>query len=548
MASKFTSDDIVPHQRFTDVKYENNEFLLPIDGYQKVDLVSLEEAMKPIEKYVDRSIQEKVYIAKKRCKNPKDNLTQDESASIQIYTMESTEHEQSLYYNVNKTLRKEDRRQLVPYFPYLKLILTALWKLPAFNGRVWRGVNGDLSKKFEEGDSLVWWGFSSCTRHLNVLESQEFLGKEGTRTLFTIECSNGKLIKDHSYFAHEDEVLLLPGVELRVAGKVRPAPGLTIIELKEVTDGPVVLLKPPFTHDNSQRHIESTGYASEEVQRLVQQLKSSDKEFENGWLSLETANLSLADGKAIVKALETNTNVEKFSIESQNISMECLDYLVDSIKINTRIRCLYFIGKDDDDNDGSYLVPVCTRTLINTLNINKTITRLEMSRTTITDHDIKMITDMLKRNSRIDGLYIYRNPYLTVQSALYVSELLKVTSTITSLSFYGKPNINDECAIPIASALKINSTVDDLIMFHSQISDRGARALGEMLSQNHTLTSLSLNANQITDAGAKALAEGLKRNSTLRFLHVKDNHFTKESTGGKALQAAKSSKLTIFFG
>lgn len=64
MASKFGDDDIVPHQRFTDVKYENNEFLLPIDGYQKVDLVSLEESMKPIEKYVDRSIQEKVYIAK----------------------------------------------------------------------------------------------------------------------------------------------------------------------------------------------------------------------------------------------------------------------------------------------------------------------------------------------------------------------------------------------------------------------------------------------------------------------------------------------------
>jgi hypothetical protein len=572
MAAKyidFPDDTPFPHQRFTDVKYETNEFLLPIDGYQKVDLLPLEDTMKSIEKYIDPDIQEKVYIAKKRCKNPKDGLTQDESASIQIYTMESTNHKESLYYNLNKALRKEDRQQLIPYFAYLKLILTALWKLPSFSGRVWRGVNGDLTKDFREDDTLVWWGFSSCTRYLSVLESDQFLGKEGIRTLFSIECSNGKIIKNHSYFIHEDEVLLLPGIELLVTGKVRPAPGLTIIEVREVTDSPVVLLKPPFLETTTQRietssvittdfdkkfvlntassnsviAMETSKELSKEVKTLVQELKSNNKKFNNGWLKLKIANLSLDDGKAIAEGLAFNKNVDKFSIGSNNISMECLEYMIDSIKTNSRIRGLYFFGAED----GNYLVPVCTRKLVNTLSVNKTIDRLGITRTTVTNNDVKIITDLLKRNTTITEFYLRNNPYLNVQSASYLSELIKTTTTITALAFRGKPNVDDDCAMLISSALKVNSSINDLEMLDSQISDEGAKAYGEMLTKNHTLKNLYLDDNQITDVGAKALANGLKQNSILRFLHIRKNYFTEMSEGGKALMKAKNSKLTIFF-
>ncbi len=33
-----------------------------------------------------------------------------------------------MYRQLNAALRSEDRKQLVAYFPYLKLFLTALWK------------------------------------------------------------------------------------------------------------------------------------------------------------------------------------------------------------------------------------------------------------------------------------------------------------------------------------------------------------------------------------------------------------------------------------
>ncbi|CAF1101121.1 unnamed protein product [Rotaria sp. Silwood1] len=173
--------------------------------------------------------------------------------------------------------------------------------------------------------------------------------------LLPIECSNGKVIKNHSYFAKEDEVLLLPGIELLVTGKVCPAWGLSIIELREITDSSIVLLKPPFLESSTQpTKADSTISADfnkkltltttspssstailqskellEEVKTLLQELKFHNEKFNDGWLELNIANLSLDDGKAIAEGLKMNKNVDKFLISSNNNSMECLKYMVD---------------------------------------------------------------------------------------------------------------------------------------------------------------------------------------------------------------------------
>ena len=52
-------------------------------------------------------------------------LTRDMGAAIYLYTMES-----NFYRQVNKLLRVEDRTALKPFFPYLRLLLVALRRLP----------------------------------------------------------------------------------------------------------------------------------------------------------------------------------------------------------------------------------------------------------------------------------------------------------------------------------------------------------------------------------------------------------------------------------
>ncbi len=110
---------------------------------------------------------------------------------------------------------------------------------------MWRGVPENLSQLYNRGEEKAWWSFSSCTSACSVLESPQYLGKKGTRTLFSIETSSGKRIQEHSYFEQEEEILLPPGAYFEVIDKVNPAEGLYIIHLRE-TEPPYQLLVPPF--------------------------------------------------------------------------------------------------------------------------------------------------------------------------------------------------------------------------------------------------------------------------------------------------------------
>ncbi|CAF1450934.1 unnamed protein product [Rotaria sordida] len=201
----------------------------PLSGYEKQPLMSLEEALKPVDHLIE-DLRRHVAIAKGNCRKPKDGLTPDESASIMVYSMEW--EESPLYKILNVALRSEDRHKIKPWFPYLKLLMTALHKLPSFQGIVWRAVQIDLSNQYTKGQRMNWWSVSSTTRDASVFEN--FIHQSGKRTVFTIECKNGKLIKNHSQYPSDDEVLLMPGFYFEVTSVFKPAVDMHIITLKEI--------------------------------------------------------------------------------------------------------------------------------------------------------------------------------------------------------------------------------------------------------------------------------------------------------------------------
>ena len=122
----------------------------------------------------------------------------------------------SLYDLFNRTLRSAKRNELKPWFSYLKLIMTALYKLPPVKKTVWRAIRGEVDHQYKK--DKIWWGFSSCTEIREVAE--RFVGQSGVRTLFKIECINGRSIQSHSYFKDENEILLMPGTYLEVSKKM----------------------------------------------------------------------------------------------------------------------------------------------------------------------------------------------------------------------------------------------------------------------------------------------------------------------------------------
>jgi hypothetical protein len=116
---------------------------------------------------------------------------------------------------------------------------------PTKYGTVWRGIPEDLSALYSKGKEFAWWGVSSCSSSISVLESSQYAGTSGTRTMFSIETNTGKLIRPHSYFKHEDEILLPPGIYFQVIDKFSSADGLNIIHLRQ-TSPPYKMLADPF--------------------------------------------------------------------------------------------------------------------------------------------------------------------------------------------------------------------------------------------------------------------------------------------------------------
>jgi len=231
---------------------EHNPLSPAITGYANEPLVTLEEACQPLEAFIS-DLAVYVSMAKDKSRSPADNLSQDESAAIYLYTLEWTPWEKCFYVILNRTLRDPDRSELTlkPWFKYLKLILTALAKLPTLPASnrqqiVYRGLKMKIDDAlYTPGSFVTWWAFSSCTNSIGVLQSDKFLGTTDDRTIFNVETTTGKHISSHSRFGGEDEVLLMPATYMEVISRANPASQLHIIHLKE-RKPPMCILEPPF--------------------------------------------------------------------------------------------------------------------------------------------------------------------------------------------------------------------------------------------------------------------------------------------------------------
>jgi hypothetical protein len=98
-------------------------------------------------------------------------LSRDHAAALWLYTCES-----ALYRKLNELLRARNRAALMAgFFPYLRLLLEAFAALETPKPRmVNRGVARDLvaahPELYAKGSELTWWGFSSTTKDIAVLQ------------------------------------------------------------------------------------------------------------------------------------------------------------------------------------------------------------------------------------------------------------------------------------------------------------------------------------------------------------------------------------------
>jgi len=146
-------------------------------------------------------------------------LDKDDIASIYLYTTNV------LYQVLNEVLRAEDRDQAKEFFLYMRLLLSALDKIPnEAEGTVYRGVKLNLADKYKKGKTFYEWTFMSTTEDGTALSNPQFLGSTGDRSLLSIHLTCGKNISSYSAYRKEKEVLVPPGFKWKIENSM-PMPG-----------------------------------------------------------------------------------------------------------------------------------------------------------------------------------------------------------------------------------------------------------------------------------------------------------------------------------
>lgn len=243
--------------RFSDIDVSFKR-LAPVYGYKTFPLVSIEEALAPLESQI-AELPEMVKIAKVHCLFPSEHgMTRDQSAAVYIYSMEWSET--SLYRVLNKALRSENRNDLKIWFKYLKLFDSALELLPSMSITLWRGISADVGASFKKNQIITWWSYNSCTSSVKVIEN--FLGSNSGSTLFLIEAINGKDISAYTQYPAEDEVMLPMGSTFRVkSDSLKEKNGSCIVHLTEINGDEVGLAASSSRHEK--RTLTTSGrYAS----------------------------------------------------------------------------------------------------------------------------------------------------------------------------------------------------------------------------------------------------------------------------------------------
>ena len=455
--------------RFKDVSGEPLRMLLPIQGFENMPLVSLEDAVFPLISLVSQ-IKRMVYIVKERCDDPQDGLTIDESAAIMLYTLEWVPKQKSFYFVLNNALRAENRQRLKPWFRYLKLVLTALAKLPSARRCVYRGVKADLHQLYPKGKICVWWGFSSCTTTLEVLQSEDFLGKKGNRTMFTIECDTGKDIRNHSIFPTEEEVLLPAARQFRVVSSFDSGNNLHIIQLKEIE--PIFpLLEPiPACPIAVNLRAEKTDPLDVDSWKNGNGLMKIDHPYRNPKLEQEMAKY---EHRAFVLLSKENLN----------------------------------------DRDMTLVVPH--------LIIHKQCTALWLQQNELTANGAAIIADGLRDNITLEALELSGN-HLSDKGIYHLTQVLTMNNSTLRKLYCGSNGITDQGAQYIAQLLKKNRVLTRLDLSFNEISDRGVCRIANALAHfNTTLVQLNLSWNKLkSESSVDALVEMIEHHHAFENLDI----------------------------
>ncbi|CAF4239822.1 unnamed protein product [Adineta steineri] len=436
--------------------HETKQNFQPIYCYEQESLVSLEDACQPLENMLGTELLLYINVAKLNSKEPKQGLTQDESASIYLYTMEWNQTQNSLYVFLNQTLCANDKNQLEPWYKYLKLLFTALFKLPYTEQHtVWRGIAKDVSEHYQEGNELTWRSLTSTTSSIDVLQSPMYLGREKVQTIFVIETKYGKSIQAHSHLVNDNEILLLPGIVLKVIGSSKQTDGIHIIHLRDVESFDSLILNPiPQLNQYRNPRLEEVIRASETRSKLsLESMNLNDQDMEI------VVKLGIVEKQCMILNLSDNTIT---SVGASILSQVFLDNQTFKSLILDRNRILdagvEFIAR------GLANANLCFRTLY-------------LDSVGMSDTSCEYLAEMIRRNHGIIYLWLNNNEISDRGVQVLFETIKSCDCGIVMITLSGNTLITDASVDIICSAMFENCAFHQIHICNCGLSTAGKERL-----------------------------------------------------------------------
>ncbi|CAF2205908.1 unnamed protein product, partial [Rotaria magnacalcarata] len=452
--------------KLTDIVEEPERMLPPIQGYEKMPLVTLEEAVKPLIETVPE-VERMVFTVMPNCQNPPDGLSPDESASIMIYSLEWGPPETPFYKILNKILRGGDRDLLRPWFLYLKLVLTALSKIPSKRLVLHRGVKQDFSASYHQGGIIVWWGFSSCTSSIHVLQNEAFLGKTGTRTLFSIDCHSGKDIQGHSMYKNENEILLLAARQFKVISILNTGNDLHIVHIEEI-DPLTPLLAPPsasiaFTSPKSSLWTSSIKPQSSDHDQNAK-LEQIISKCQSDKINLKGQRLNDQGMEIVVKHGIIGKQCRRLDLMNSEVTPGSVSILVDALRNNTCLEELNITHNSISDSDIRLLASVANSSILK---------RIDLEDNDISDDGARYLADMLETNTKLLRLSLSVNHISSRGVNMLANALTSSNTHLEFLNLSANTDVNDESIDSVVNMMEHNRSLKKLDLRHCDLSDDG---------------------------------------------------------------------------
>ncbi|CAF1469652.1 unnamed protein product [Adineta steineri] len=545
---------------FADATDEPLEMLMPIQGYENMPLVSLEEAVQPIKNLIP-DIQNMVWTAKERRENPSQNLTSDESASIALYTMEWEPHEHCFYYILNNMLRSQERTKLKPWFLYLRLFVAGLSKLPSIQRTVYRGVNGDIL--FSEAATTAYTSIETATADSLTTDTKANVAQENPRIhrfsdiLEEKQCDMQPDTSVESIFDSGDVPLVsletaveplrpfLPKVVYHATEAKQKCEGKHVVGLNEDQLASIMLYTMEWEEQNKSLYVV-----------LNSILRSKDKEKLKPWLlymRLIFTALSVLPSfkKTVYRGIKKDLSQEYpvdstfvwwgFSSCTTNVrTLEADSFFgMDGTRTMFSIECE--TGKSVKsysayETENEILIPAGTQfTVVSVLPLppDVHIIQLKEVRSTLFSY---LSTAAVYRNTRLEEMI---DQFENIDSDLNLSDfgeikpgdmLIIVSRALKqkgcSTIYLGNNKITSEAVQTLADGLNEVTSLKGIYLSNNPIGDEGIKHLTRALTSERStlsLTSLNIGNAQIGDEGARYLARMLQVNTSLTNLNLWKN-------------------------